>query len=221
MTMKRQRSNRARAGKGISRFAAAATAAFVGLAITLGAVYALLNASAFNTTAQTVSSGTLKLVLADNGAGFTTAIANLAPTDVVNRYVDVTNSGTLDAKALTLAVADATPTKLTTDLTNGLHATITQCTGGTWTPGTGVCSGTTAALVSGVALKTLATTPSTLIAGAITAVTAVHLQVSITLPDQVETTTNGVLPASTIQGLSASITWTFNETQRTGTTTDS
>lgn len=216
-----QRSRRGRAGRGISRFAGAATAAVVGLALTVGAAFALLDATAFNTTAQTVSSGTLELALADNGAGFTTAIANLAPTDVVNRYVDITNTGTLDGKALTLTVTDATPTKLTTDLTNGLHATISQCTGGTWAPGTGVCSGTTTALVSGVALKTLATTPSTLIAGAMTAATAVHLQVSITLPDQVETTTNGVLPASTIQSLSASITWTFNETQRAGTTTNS
>jgi spore coat-associated protein N len=219
--MTSQRKRCSRGGKGLSKFAAASAAAVVGLALTIGGAFALLNATAFNTTAQTISSGTLKLVLADNGAGFTTAITTMAPTDVVNRYVDVSNSGTLDGKALTLAATDATPTKLTTDLTNGLHVTITQCTGGTWTPGTGVCSGTTGALATGVALKTLSTTPSTLIAGAVAAGTAVHLQVSITLPDQVETTTNGVLPGTTIQGLSASITWTFNETQRTGTTTTS
>ena len=43
----------------------------------------------------------------------------------------------------------------------------------------------------------------------------------MTLPDQSETTTNGTLPAGTIQGLSASLTYTFAETQRDATTSNS
>jgi spore coat-associated protein N len=219
--MTRSRFSCRRHGSALTKTAAASVAAVAGLALTIGGTYAVLNATAYNTTAQTIGSGTLKLVLADNGAGFTSAIANLAPTDIVNRYVDLSNTGTLDGRALTLAIADATPTKLTTDATNGLRVTITQCSAATWTPATGVCGGTTSALVTNVALKTIITTPATLIAGTVAAGSAVHLQISVTLPDQTETTTNGVLPGSTIQGLSASITWTFTDSQRTGTTINS
>lgn len=41
------------------------------------------------------------------------------------------------------------------------------------------------------------------------------------LPDQNETTVNGTLPANTIQGLSTNLTYTFTETQRAATTTNS
>ncbi|MEY3169680.1 MAG: hypothetical protein RL421_923, partial [Actinomycetota bacterium] len=58
-------------------------------------VIASLNATAFNTTAQTINSGTMKLELANNGNGFSQSIANLVPGDVVNRYVTLTNSGSI------------------------------------------------------------------------------------------------------------------------------
>jgi hypothetical protein len=41
------------------------------------------------------------------------------------------------------------------------------------------------------------------------------------LPDQTETSANGVLPTDTIQNKTTQLTWTFNQTQRTATTTDS
>jgi spore coat-associated protein N len=204
-----------------SRRAAAVLAAVVGVGLTVGGTYAALNATAYNTTATAIGSGTLKLTLADNGAGFTTAITNMAPGDVVNRYVDLSNSGTLDGRALTFTAADAGTTKLSTDATNGLHVTVTQCSGATWTPGTGVCGGSTTALLTNAAVKTINTTPATLVAGAITTGTVLHLQVSIVLPDQTETTTNGTLPGSTIQGLTGALTWSFVESQRTVTTTNS
>ena len=72
----------------------AATVAATGLALTTTGVYAALNATAFNSTAQAAGSGTLRLTLADNGAGFVQAVGNLAPGDVVNRHVSLTNAGT-------------------------------------------------------------------------------------------------------------------------------
>ena len=83
--------------------------ALVGVAVTGAGVYAALSATAFNTSAQSVTSGTLKLVLADNGNGFSTGILLLAPGDVVNRYVDLTNSGTLDGKNITFKAVDSVP----------------------------------------------------------------------------------------------------------------
>lgn len=205
---------------------AASGVTVVGLTLTGIGVYAGLNATASNATPQTASSGTLSLTMGANGTGFTTNIALLAPGDVVNRYVDLTNGGTLAGQALTLGVVDGTPTKLSTDAINGLHVTVTSCSGGAapaWTPGAGTCTGTgatTSVLATNVALSALGT-PVSLVAGAQAAGFVHHLQLSITLPNQTETTANGVLPGGTIQGLSASLTWTFTEAQRTATTTTS
>jgi spore coat-associated protein N len=202
-----------------ARITLAGGVAIGGLALTGMAVFAGLNASANNTTAQQIDSGTLQLTYADNGAGFTSVSADMAPGDVVNRYVDLTNGGTLDGKALTLAAADATPTKLSTDAVKGLQVSVTECTGGTWNNTTGVCSGTAGTPVSG-SLASMVSTPLSL-ASNVAAGATMHYQISVALPDQNETVTNGTLPAGTIQGLTANITWTFNELQRNATTTNS
>lgn len=201
------------------RLAAAGTLAVTGLLLTTGGVYAALNATAFNTTAQAASSGTLKLTLSDNGAGFSTAVSNLAPGDVVNRYVTLVNGGTLDAASLTLGVTDSVTSKLTSDAALGLRVSISSCATA-WTPSTGACATAPTALATNVPLATLKTTPSSLAATS-AAGASTFLRMSLNLPDQNETTINGALPAGTIQGLSAALTWTFTETQRTATATTS
>jgi hypothetical protein len=50
---------------------------------------------------------------------------------------------------------------------------------------------------------------------------ATHLQIGISLPAGSETVANGVFPCGTIQNLTTAITWTFGETARAGTTTNS
>ena len=47
-----------------------------------------------------------------------------------------------------------------------------------------------------------------------------HFRVSVKLPDQNELVTNGALPSGTVQGLTAGITWTFGEAQRTPSITN-
>lgn len=200
------------------RTAAGVAFALLGVAVTGAGVYAALNATAFNTTAQTVSSGTLKLVYANNGNGFSTNITTMAPGDIVNRYVDLSNTGTLTGKNLTLSAADSGTSLLSTDATKGLHVTVTSCTVA-WVATTGVCGGTTSILLNNVPVANLVAAPSTLVSGAVAS--SYSLQFKITLPDQAETTQNGTLPGSTIQGLSANMTWTFGETQRDATTTNS
>ncbi|GLY44102.1 hypothetical protein Amsp01_101250 [Amycolatopsis sp. NBRC 101858] len=185
-------------------------------------VWATLSATASNATPETVSSGTLKLTLAANGAGFDQAIANLAPGDVVNRYVDLTSGGSLDAQALTLQVGATGSAALVTDgaSTKALRVTVKQCPG-TWTATSGTCSGGTAStLLAATPLSGLSSAQS-LISGAVAAGSVAHLQVSVQLPDQTETTVNGALPAATIQGLTANLTYTFAETQRSAVTTNS
>jgi hypothetical protein len=195
------------------------------LLVTTGfGVWASLNATAFNTTPQSVSSGTLKLTMANNGAGFASNITNMAPGDQVNRYVDLTNGGSLDAQGLTLGVAATGSANLITDggSTKALRVAVSSCST-SWTPTTGVCgaSGTVTSLLPATVLSTLVATPTSVIPGAVPAGTVEHLKVAVSLPDQTETTVNGTLPGTTIQNLTANLTYTFTESQRTATTTDS
>lgn len=203
------------------RLIAAFAVGAAGLAITGGGVYAALNATASNTTAQNATSGVLSLTMA-NEANFAQAVSNLAPGDVVNRYVTLQQGTDLAGQNLALGVKAAPATKLTNDDVKGLHVTVIQCVGGTWTTsGAGTCSGTTQQLAPKTPLKTLLTTPATLIPGSVAAGSTLNLQVSLNLPDQDETTINGDAPANSIQGLSSALTWTFSETQRTAATTGS
>ena len=188
-------------------------------------VWASLSATAFNSSPETVSSGTLSLTLADNGAGFSSNITNMAPGDVVNRYVDLTNGGNLAAQTLTLAVSATGDSQLITDgsspATKALKVQVSSCST-TWTASTGVCasSGTVTSLLASTTLSGLSSAQS-LIAGSIAVGEVEHLRIAVTLPDQTETTTNGTPITGTIQGRSATLTYTFNEAQRTATTTNS
>ncbi len=187
-------------------------------------VLASLNATAFNTTAQNINAGTLKLDLANNGNGFGTSIANVVPGDVVNRYVTLTNSGTLNGIGLTLKTAQTGTPSLITDgispiTTKALKLTVTSCSVA-WNTTTGVCSGTPteelASTVIGSLTSATALTSSTLNSTAVR-----YLQMKIELPDQNETTVNGALPANTVQGGSVDVTYTFDLKQRLATTTNS
>ncbi|HET7487888.1 MAG TPA: TasA family protein [Acidimicrobiales bacterium] len=209
------RSSRTRSRKRVAL--AAAFAAGV-LALTGAGVYAGLNAVATGTA--DVTSGTLSLtVTADVGAGFGQTISNMAPGDTYNSFVKLTNGANLAAKDLTLAVTGSGSTLLTTDGTKGLAVAVTQCSVA-WTLATGACSGSTTALLASTPVATLSSTPGSVVSGAIAASTVWHLKVSVSLPDQSETTTNGTPPGGTIQGLSTTLTFTFSESQRTAVTTN-
>lgn len=197
-------------------FGVAAGAAVL-VATSGAAAYAFLAASATGTSPT--SSGSLSLTLGADGVGFSQPIANLAPGDVVNRYVTLTSGGTLDAANLTLSVAGTGTSLLTTDPTKGLALSVLSCSG-TWTPTTGACSGTSTPLLSGTAVSVLGG-PASLVAGTVPAGTTRRLKLSLALPDQTETTVNGVPPTTTIQGLSTTLTYTFSQTQRPAVTTNS
>ena len=203
-----------------ARLHAAIAFGIAALAITGGGVFATLTATTFNPTPQTVTSGTLSLSMANSGAGFSQGISNLAPGDTVNRFVTLTQGAILEAQALTVAVGDTTTSKLTSDPASGLHLTVNQCTVA-WTYASGVCSGTTTTLLTSTSLSSLISSASSLVSGSIAKSSILYLQMQLVLPDKTENTANGTLPAGTIQGLSASLTWTFGETQRTSTSTNS
>lgn len=178
-------------------------------------VFAALDATASNPAAQGITSGTLKLEMTNNGVGFGSAISDMAPGDQVRRFVTLANSGTLDGADLTLQATVAVASKLTTDAVKGLHVAVDSCTVA-WTPGTNVCGGSTVSVLASTAFSAVIASPATLTGFAsITAGAPVYLRLTFLLPDQAETTTNGTLPLNTIQGLTANMTWTFREVQRT------
>lgn len=187
-------------------------------------VIASLNATAFNTVAQGINSGTMKLDLANNGNGFGQNISNLVPGDVVNRYVTLTNSGTVDGIGLTLKTAQTGTGTLINDGTGtatnkALRLSVKGCSVA-WITATGVCSGTeTTELVAtqiGALTNATSLSSSTMASGAVK-----YLQMKIELPDQNETTVNGVLPTNTVQGGSVNVTYTFDLAQRLATSTNS
>jgi hypothetical protein len=187
------------------------------LALTGAGVYAALSATATNTTPQAVSSGTLRLTLAGAGgaASFSDAVANLAPGDAVRRHVDLVNGGTLDGRALGLSVTPGA----TNALTSNLAVTVRGCSTA-WVASTGTCTSGATTLLPATPLTTLATRQA-LSDGASAAGTTRHLQVEVALADVTETVVNGTLPAATVQGLTAALTYEFGMVQQTARTTSS
>ena len=204
---------------------------FAGIAIvlSLGAmmgqgVLSSLNATVSNVNPQNNNAGTMKLDLANAGNGFGSAINNLAPGDVVNRYVTLTNSGTLDGIGLSLKTAQSGTQSLITDgtgsvTTKALRLTISECDVA-WNTSNGQCTGVTTTQVTSRAIGSL-TTAAPFSDGLMPSTDVRFLQVKIELPNQNETTVNGNLPANTVQGGSVDITYTFDLAQRVAVTTNS
>lgn len=187
-------------------------------------VLSSLNATVSNVAPQNVNAGTMKLDLANAGNGFNTSINNMAPGDVVNRYVTLTNSGTLDGIGLSLKTAQTGTASLITDgvspvTTKALKLTVTECDVA-WNTATGICSGNSTTQVASTVIGSL-TTAKPFTNGDMTSGKVRYLQMKIELPNQDETTINGNPPANTIQNGSVNITYTFDLAQRVATTTNS
>jgi len=198
------------------------SAALGGLGLVSSSVYASLTATASNTTGGSINSGTLKLTEAPSTVvgitgGFVTAVTLLAPGDTVRRYIDLTNTGTLDAATVTLATAASVANALTTDGTAGLQVVIKECAVA-WT-NAGVCTPGSTTVLASTSLLAMATA-KTLALSSVLSAAVNHLQFAVTLPAGSEVTVNGVLPVGTVQGLTTALTWTFSETMRTATVTD-
>ncbi|HET9689864.1 MAG TPA: hypothetical protein VFP61_01830 [Acidimicrobiales bacterium] len=220
---------------GRHKFKAAAVAAGVtlgGLALTGAGVYAGLNAVATGT--GSVASGTISLTVGAEGgsAGFPQTVTGMVPGDIDNTYVTLTNGSSSDitAQDLTLQVA-GTPANSTlitppaADGTTGIEVAVNGCSVA-WvvspTANTATCGGTTTPLLAATPVATLATTPGPLVSGTVAPGAVYRLQVQLILPSSLnETTTNGTTPSSSIQGQTLALNYTFNEVQRTATTTNS
>jgi hypothetical protein len=194
------------------------------LTITSFGTYAALTSQVSNELPQQVSTGTLILDLADTGAGFGQTISNLAPGDTVNRYVELTNSGTLEGQSLTVAITPSVDSDSVLmsdgpgDTTKALTLTVSSCPVA-WDAGDFSCTGGATELQSASSLGAL-TSPISLGTGSVGPDASFYLKISLSLPDQDEVTVNGVPPTPTIQNAAANLTYTFAIAQRGGTTTN-
>lgn len=193
------------------------------LGLTAAGVYAGLNATATGTEA--VSSGTLSLTLdaASGSAGFDQSVTStMLPGDSVSTFVDLSSSGDADAKDLTLAVSGSPSNNLTTDESKGLAVTVTGCSVA-WTVDTTAqtasCSGTTTTALAQTPVADLTGGAAGTLANSFASGSTSHFEVTTTLPDSTETTTDGNPPSNTIQGLSATLTFMFSDSQRAGKST--
>ena len=221
--MSQHRHTRTKKSKNVKTLLAGLFAASVGLLTTAG-VYAALSGVA--TGSEAVSTGTLNLTLSpDVGVGFSNFVNKMAPGDTNNVYVNLNNTGTLaSAAGMTLWVAGTPANALTngTAAGEGLTVTATQCSVA-WTLATGCarappppCWPRPGQRHEHLGHRSEPVRTPSLIAS--TGKVA-HVQVSLGLVGN-ETSTNGVAPTPTIQGLSTTLAYTFTEQQRTGVATN-
>ena len=183
-----------------------------------GLVLSALGAAAYATFTsstnvnQDVGSGTVAFAsISTNAAGqrLSVAATNIAPGDTMQRAVTLTNTGTIDMAAGSVALTSTAATSSLLDSgANGLTMAIDKCSVA-WTesavPYTYTCSGTTTTvLASGPVLRTSAALSNIVT----TAGTANNLRVTLTLPTAAD---------NTYQGQSSTINYLFVGQQRAAT----
>ena len=158
------------------------------------------------TVDQQVTAGTVNIDLTGPGT-LNVAVEKLLPGDSVEKFVTLSNSGNSDLNTVTLTTAATVDSLLTSDAANGLQVAIESCTTA-WTavasaPDT--CSGTKSAVLPKSAIIGKGTALTGL--SSITAGAADNLKISTSLPPSAN---------DNFQGLTSTIGFTFDATQRTG-----
>lgn len=192
-----------------------------GLAVA-GGMAGLGTFAAFTDTtaaSNTIASGTVDINLGAVGANnrLTVGATGLVPGDTLQRRVKVTNAGSENLATVTLSTAATTSSLLNTDATNGLQMKIEKC-GGTvgWTesastPYTYTCDATIAGDNLGTRSAVLARRA---IIGTDLALTGMSTLTAGSTDDMVATVDLPSTAGNTFQGLSSTISYTFNATQR-------
>jgi predicted ribosomally synthesized peptide with SipW-like signal peptide len=165
------------------------------------------------TASESVASGKVVLSSAAGAVSMATPVADMVPGDVAQRAVTLTRStDTTSFGSVKLTTTASTSNALTSGVANGLTVKIDQCSV-PWTKAATTndlsCTGTTTAVVAqraviGADLDLAAATTTLNAAGAMS-----YLRVSVSLPAAAD---------NTFQGLSNTLTFTFDGTQRAANT---
>ncbi len=157
----------------------------------------------------TIDSATVDINAGAVGAAIPVKTDGFLPGDSLTRAVNLVNSGTSPLGSVALSTTAATPSILTTNLTNGLQMAVKSCAvawtqGGTASAPTYTCSSGEKLLASGPAVTNITlANPASLTPGGTD-----YLTFTVSLPTGA---------GDSFQGQSAALSLTFTGTQRTGT----
>lgn len=160
------------------------------------------------TVDQAVSAGTVNIDFGTTDTNtLSVPVAGLLPGDSVEKFVTLTNSGNSGLNTISLTTATVTSSLLTSDPTDGLQLTIESCSG-TWTTvanAADTCAGTVTSVLATRA-----------IIGQGLALDGLESVIADTADAKLKITTG--LPTTAdddFQGLTDSVSFTFDATQRT------
>lgn len=184
--------------------------AVLGVAASIAGLGTFASFTSSTSASQSISSGTVGIALGASGPAnrLSVAATNLVPGDTVQRAVTLTSTSSDPLGSVTLQTAGSPSNALITDA-NGLTVKVDKCSVA-WTesgpPYTYTCGGTT----SSVLATTQAGNTSSLsnLAALSSGSSTDYLLVTLSLPSAA---------GNALQGLSTTITYTFNGTQRAAT----
>ncbi len=186
--------------------------AVLGAAASVAGLGTFASFTSSTSASQAISSGSVSIALGATGPAnrLTVAASGLVPGDTVQRAVDLTSSSTDPLGSVTLQTSGTPNNALLTDA-NGLTVKVDKCSvawteSGTAPAYTYTCSGTNTSVLGAGAVGN--TTSLSGLAALSSGSSTDHLLVTLALP---------AAATNALQGLSTSITYAFNGTQRTAT----
>jgi spore coat-associated protein N len=193
-----------------------ASLGMVGVAASVAGLGTFATFTSSTSASHSVATGTVVIALGTPGAAnrLTVNASTVAAGDTIQRAFQLSNSGTIALAAAPTLTTTASPSSLLdTDATNGLQMVIDKCSVA-WTEAgvspayTYTCSGSTTSVLASRAVIGSAISLSNL-ADLVAAGTGPdYLRLTLTLPSGT---------GNTFQGLSSTITYTFNGSQRAAT----
>lgn len=186
--------------------------AVLGAAASVAGLGTFASFTSSTSASQAISSGSVSIALGATGPAnrLTVAASGLVPGDTVQRAVDLTSNSTDPLGSVSLQTSGAPNNALLTDA-NGLTVKVDKCSSAWTESGTApdytyTCSGTSASILAAGAVGNTASLSG--LAALSSGSSTDHLLVTLALP---------AAATNTLQGLSTSITYAFNGTQRTAT----
>ena len=186
--------------------------AVLGVAASVAGLGTYASFTSSTSASQAISSGTVSIALGASGPANRLAVAasNLVPGDTVQRAVDLTSASSDPLGSVTLQTSGSPSNALITD-TNALTVKVDKCSlpwteAGTAPAYTYTCSGTTTSILASTAVGGTASLSS--LAALSSGSSTDHLLVTLSLPSAA---------GNSLQGLSTTITYAFNGTQRAAT----
>lgn len=186
--------------------------AVLGVAASVAGLGTFASFTSSTSASQSISSGTVSIALGASGPAnrLSVAATNLVPGDTVQRAVDLTSNSSDPLGSVTLQTSASPSNALTTD-SNGLTVKVDKCSvawteSGTAPAYTYTCSGTTTSILAASPAGNTSTLSS--LAALSSGSSTDHLLVTLALP---------TAAGNTLQGLSTTITYAFNGTQRAAT----